>query len=82
MVFNINTKELKKAMIDADLDNIQKLSDKSGVNRNTVGEIVNGDRFPSSEVMQKIAIALNLSHERAGLIFFAPQLTSNASEDN
>lgn len=80
-MYSVDTKELKKAMIDAEIDNIQKLSDLSGVSRNTVADIVNGKQFPSSEVMQKIAIALHLPYERAGLIFFAPQLTSNASED-
>lgn len=74
-------KELKKAMVDADLDSIQKLSDASGVNRNTVGDVVSGRIQPSTDVMRKLASALKLPSERAGLIFFAFQLTSNASEN-
>ena len=70
-----------KRQIDADLDNIQKLSDCSGVNRNTIADVVNGKTYPSSDVMQRIAIALHLPYERAGFIFFAKQLTSNASEE-
>lgn len=79
-MYFIDTKELKKAMIDAELDSIQALSDKSGVNRNTVADTVNGKILPSSEVMRKMATALELPSERAGLIFFATQLTSSASE--
>lgn len=78
-MYFIDIKELKKAMIDADLDSIQKLADASGVNRNTVGDVVNGNILPSSDVMRKIASALKLSSERAGRIFFAMQLTRNAS---
>ena len=80
-MYSIDIKELKKAMIDADLDNIQKLSDKSGVDRNTIASTLNGTRFPSSAVMQRLAVALDLEPDRAGKIFFAPQLTSNASEE-
>ena len=78
-MYYIDIKELKKDMVDADLDSIQKLSDASGVNRNTVGDVVNGNILPSSDVMRKLATALMLSSEQAGRIFFAMQLTSNAS---
>lgn len=80
-MYFIDVKELKKAMIDAELDNIQKLADKSGVDRNTISFLINGKTLPSSEVMRKIATALELPSERAGRIFFARELTSNASEN-
>lgn len=78
-MYFIDIKELKKAMIDAELDSIQALSDKSGVNRNTVADTVNGNSLPSSDVMRRIATALDLSSERAGRIFFATDLALNAS---
>lgn len=80
-MYSIDTKELKKAMIDADLDNIQKLADKAGVDRNTISYLLNGKTLPSTEVMRKIASALNLPSERAGRIFFATQLAPDVSEE-
>ena len=79
-MYYIDIKELKKAMIDAELDNITKLAEKSGVDRNTISFLLNGKTLPTSEVMRKIATALDLPSERAGRIFFAKELTSNASE--
>lgn len=79
-MYFIDVKEFKKAMIDADLDSIQKLAEKSGVDRNTISFLINGKTLPSTEVMRKLATALELPSERAGRIFFATKLTSNASE--
>lgn len=79
--YSIDIRELKRAMVDADIGNITQLSEKSGIDRNTLATTLNGSRFPSSTVMQRLAIALNLDYARAGKIFFAPQLTPNASEE-
>ena len=80
-MYCVDTKELKKAMVDADLDSIQKLADASGVSRNTVVDVVSGRIQPSTDVMRKLAGALELPSERAGLIFFAFRLTSDVSEN-
>ncbi len=81
MHYSVDTKELKKAMIDADMDTIQDLTDKSGINRNTIAGVLNGKIYPSSDVMQRMALALNLNYIRAGKIFFAPQLAFDASSE-
>ena len=74
MVYAVDTAELKKAMINAGINTAVELSERSGVNRNTVGGILNGDIRPSSAVIEKIARALSLDGNDIGRIFFKPQL--------
>lgn len=75
----VDTKALQKAMIDADISSIEQLSEIAGVNRNTIGDVVKGRSYPSSSVMEKIKIALNLTSEQAGRIFFKEKLTETVS---
>lgn len=74
-MYHVNVKELKKAMIDAGLDSIAKLSEATHINRNTLSDILNERSYPSSDVMIRLAKALSLSTEMCGLIFFATELT-------
>lgn len=67
--------ELKKTMIDCNIKTVCELSELSGVNRNTLSLVLNGNIQPSSSVMYKIAYALHLEPEHAGRIFFAKNLT-------
>lgn len=75
----IDTNELKKAMIDAGIDTIEQLAEKSGVSRQTTADVVKGRIYPSSAVMEKLKIALGLSSEKAGTIFFKEKLTADVS---
>lgn len=75
----IDTNELRKAMIDAGIDTIEQLAEKAGVNRITTADVVKGRIYPSSMVMEKLKIALGLSSEKAGAIFFKEKLTPNAN---
>ena len=74
-MYCVDTKELKKCMIDAGIETNAELSSKSGVNRNTIGDILNDKIYPSSDVMVKIVAALSLTSEKAGSIFFKKKLT-------
>lgn len=74
MAYAVDTIELKKAMINAGIDTVTELSERSGVNRNTVGGILSGDVRPSSAVIEKIARTLSLDGPDIGRIFFKPQL--------
>ena len=74
MAYAVDTAELKKAMINAGINTATELSERSGVNRNTVGGILNGDIRPSSAVIEKIARALSLDGADIGRIFFKAQL--------
>ena len=66
--------ELKKAMIEAGLDKIIDFAEASGVDRNTISKILSGEIQPSSNVMERFVVALRLPPERAGRIFFNPNL--------
>lgn len=74
-MYHVDVKELKKAMIDAGLDSIAQLSEKTHINRNTLSDILNEKSYPSSDVMNRLAVALNLPPEKCGSIFFAFVLT-------
>ena len=74
MAYTVDTTELKKAMINAGINTTVELSERSGVNRNTVGGILNGEIRPSSAVIEKIARALSLDGQDIGRIFFKAHL--------
>ncbi len=69
-----DTVELKKEMVEKGIRTNLELSRRSGVNRNTVGQVVEGKKQPSTDVMHRLAYALELTSERAGIIFFKPNL--------
>lgn len=72
--YKTDTVELKKAMVEAGLDKLTELSLASGVDRNTLSRVVNGGIQPSSNVMCKLVVTLKLTPEKAGIIFFNPDL--------
>lgn len=78
-MYKVNTKELRAQMARQGYTTIGQLSDVTGINRNTLSDILNGESYPSGIVMQKIVKALELEPEAAGRIFFASALASDAS---
>ncbi|MBR0380858.1 MAG: helix-turn-helix transcriptional regulator [Eubacterium sp.] len=74
MSYGIDSNELRKAMIDADIHTIVDLASCSGVDRNTIGAILNNKAKPSASVIEKLAKALSLSGEDIGRIFFKEEL--------
>lgn len=72
--YSVDTTELKKIMIDKGLEKIIDLSDASGVDRNTLSKVLSGDMKPSTTVIEKLMYALDIVPEKAGLIFFKPNL--------
>lgn len=70
----VDTKALRKAMVDKEITTIEQLSKETGVNRNTLADVLNGNAYPSSSVMSRLADGLELSGEDAGRIFFANEL--------
>lgn len=72
--YEVDTIELKKLMIENHIDTIDEFSAKIGVNRNTLADVINGRSYPSSIVMQKIALEFRLTHDFAGKIFFKEKL--------
>lgn len=65
---------LKKLALDCGIKTCTELSQKSGINRNTMGKVWNGDEQPSSTTMYKLAACLCMTPTQAGLIFFNTNL--------
>lgn len=66
--------ELKKIMIEKGYRTIKELSERSGINRNTLASVFNGEKQPSSDVMERLVITLEIEPEKAGRIFFSRNL--------
>lgn len=62
--------ELRKLMVEKGIKTILELSEKSGINRNTLGKILDGTIQPSSEAMDRLVYTLEIQPEKAGKIFF------------
>ncbi len=68
--------ELRKIMVEKKYKTIKELSEKSGINRNTLAAVLDGEKQPSSDTMEKLVIALDIEPEKAGRIFFNRTLRS------
>lgn len=74
MEYTVDAVELRKAMLDAGFITNTELAEASGVERNTIGGILNGKVRPSSMVIEKIASTLELDGSSIGNIFFSQKL--------
>lgn len=72
--YRVDVVELKKIMVEQNLDKIVDLSAASTVDRNTLSKVISGDVKPSTTVIEKLMSTLRIPPERAGLIFFSPNL--------
>lgn len=63
--------EIKKIMAEKEIKTIKELAEKTGINRNTLSNILNGKVQPSSDVMEKLVLSLEIPPEKAGRIFFS-----------
>lgn len=69
-----DTKEFKKAMIDADMDSFVELEASTKINRNTLSSYAKGEQKPSYDSIAALADALHLTYEELGRIFFYNEL--------
>ncbi len=74
-MYTVDTKELRKCMIGAGYNTIGSLAEASGVNRNTIGKLLNSELKPSTDVIERIAFALKMDGLEVGKIFFANELS-------
>lgn len=72
--YRVDVVELKKIMVEQNLDKIVDLSAASTVDRNTLSKIISEDIKPSTTVIEKLMSALHIPPERAGTIFFSQNL--------
>ncbi len=61
---------IKKIMVEKGLSKICNLSKAANVDRNTLGKVLSGKIQPSSRVMERLVVALEIPPEKAGEIFF------------
>lgn len=71
MSYMVDTIEFKKKMIEAGFDSFSALADTAGLSRDTVSAIANGKRRPSTNVMDKLIVAMNMTFAEAGTIFLS-----------
>jgi len=71
----VNTKELKKAMIDVDCTTYAALSAASGIDQTSLSCLVRGERKPSWDSIAAISEALHLTYDGIGRIFFSSEVT-------
>lgn len=72
--YMVDTEELEIRMIRKKIRNRNELSRISGINRNTISKILNGEIRPSTTVMEKLISTLDIEEEEAGKIFFVKNL--------
>ena len=69
-----DTVAIKKIMAERGFKTISSLADKSGINRNTLGKVIDGKAQPSSDTMFRLVDTLGIPAAKAGEIFFAANL--------
>lgn len=72
---------LKKIMIDRGVGKNVALSKESGINRDTIGKVLNGEIQPSSTVMGKLITTLKIPPDEAGKIFFSSNLPNKQENE-
>lgn len=70
----VDTAKLRYYMEKSGYKTISALTTASGVNRNTLSDIMSGKSLPSSHVMNRLIVSLNIPVEEAGAIFFSEKL--------
>lgn len=72
MQYMVDTKALKKLMVENEINTISELEAQSGINRNTLSDILNGVTFPSAKVIGRLIDVFHIPNENVGGIFFVP----------
>lgn len=72
--YSTDTIALRKKALECGINTCAELARRSGVNRNTIGKVLNGEEQPSANVMYKLIDCLKLSPAQAGVIFFNASL--------
>lgn len=73
-IYKTDVVALKKVMIDKEIETIKELSIISGINRNTLSNVLSGGSQPTALVMHRLVSALEIKPEEAGSIFFSHDL--------
>ena len=66
--------EIRKKMAEQKIKMVTELSKRSGINRITLAKILNEEKQPSSDAMEKLVFSLKMNPYEAGAIFFKTAL--------
>jgi len=66
----IDTKAIKIKMVELGIDSYVDMAKRTGLDRITLSNVINGKSKPSSETMDALYKVLELTPEEAGRIFF------------
>lgn len=69
-MYEVDTKELRKQMIDKGLNTIQEMAEACHLSRDTMSDILSGKARPGAIAMYAIAETLMVDPETLGRIFF------------
>ncbi len=69
-MYEVDTIELQKRMLDKGLKTIKQMADATGLSRDTVSDIINSKVKPGAIAMYAFANVLDLEPEALGRIFF------------
>lgn len=72
----VDSKALKKAMVEVGIDSYIQLEEASGVYRSTLSSIVKGEQKPSYDTVVALTDTLHLRYDEIGSIFYANELTA------
>lgn len=73
-IYKTDTIALRKKMAEKEIRTIGELSQKTGINRNTLSQVLNEIIQPSADVMDKLVLVLEITPDEAGHIFFSINL--------
>lgn len=74
MSYTVDTIALKKLMVENGFDTFTELAENADLSRDTVSGVMQGKIRPSTNVMDKLIMALHIKPCDAGKIFFVPNL--------
>lgn len=66
----VDTKAIKIKMIELGIENYVDMSKRTGLDRATISNVINGKTNPSTETIDALYKVLKLTPEEAGKIFF------------
>lgn len=73
-IYKTDVVAIKKRMVEKNIKTITDLSALTGVNRNTLANVLSGKSQPSSDVMERLVYGLEFTPQEAGPIFFTANL--------
>lgn len=76
-MYEVDCKELRKLMVDHDIDSITTLSEKSGIDRGTIAKTLDGKIQPTYRVIVSFAKVFEMDSQQIGSIFFKQKVSHN-----